>query len=146
MSLQELQGRFYLALLLTELGLPGSTYVECSSQSPHGLKHTLRIHTIWLFAMPCPQCFNTSSNIFSNPCYDQKFTGGPFGTTTKIPKSTFTLKSGKDKVTVHEMDNGSGTMLHREFCATCGSPLMEFGVSLLRFVALLQGNTRCLLP
>lgn len=70
----------------------------------------------------------------------KKFTGGPFGTTTKIPKSTFTLKSGKDKVTVHEMDNGSGTMLHREFCATCGSPLMEFGANAGDFIYIFNGT------
>jgi len=29
------------------------------------------------------------------------------------------------------MDNGAGTLLHREFCNECGSPLLEYGVSSL---------------
>ena len=59
----------------------------------------------------------------------QKFTGGNFGITTKLPKSSFTIKSGKDLVKVHEADNGSGTLLHREFCGNCGTGLLEYGVS-----------------
>lgn len=60
----------------------------------------------------------------------QKFTGGPFGITTKIPKSSFTVTAGKDSVKVHEADNGAGVVLHREFCNECGSGLLEFGVSI----------------
>lgn len=29
---------------------------------------------------------------------------------------------------VHEADNGSGSLLHREFCSECGSGLIEYGV------------------
>ncbi len=59
----------------------------------------------------------------------QKFTGGPFGITSKIPESSFSVTQGKEYITVHEADNGSGTMLHREFCKECGSPILERGVS-----------------
>lgn len=59
----------------------------------------------------------------------KKFTGGPFGITTKIPKSSFTVTEGTDSVKVHEADNGAGTLLHREFCNVCGSGLLEYGVS-----------------
>lgn len=59
----------------------------------------------------------------------QKFTGGPFGITTKIPKSSWSVKSGQEFVKVHEADNGAGTLLHREFCSECGSGLLEYGVS-----------------
>lgn len=58
----------------------------------------------------------------------QKFTGGPFGVTSKIPKSSFKIKSGSEHVKVHEADNGSGVILHREFCDTCGTGLLEYGV------------------
>ena len=61
----------------------------------------------------------------------QKFTGGPFGITSKIPESSFSVTQGKEYITVHEADNGSGTMLHREFCKECGSPILERGVSTL---------------
>ncbi|RYP70433.1 hypothetical protein DL771_005474 [Monosporascus sp. 5C6A] len=59
----------------------------------------------------------------------KKFTGGENGITTKIPKSAFEIKQGRDQVRVHEADNGSGTLLHREFCGTCGSPLLEYGAN-----------------
>ncbi|RYP11818.1 hypothetical protein DL765_007584 [Monosporascus sp. GIB2] len=59
----------------------------------------------------------------------KKFTGGEHGITTKIPKSAFEIKQGRDQVRVHEADNGSGTLLHREFCGTCGGPLLEYGAN-----------------
>src|SRR5271156_6649935 len=58
----------------------------------------------------------------------QKFTGCNFGITSKIPKSAFKIKSGAEHIKVHEADNGSGVVLHREFCNTCGSGLLEYGV------------------
>jgi hypothetical protein len=64
----------------------------------------------------------------------QKFTGGPFGITSKIPESSFTVTQGKEYITVHEADNGSGTMLHREFCKECGSGILERGVSYLTYL------------
>ncbi|RYP93294.1 hypothetical protein DL770_000583 [Monosporascus sp. CRB-9-2] len=59
----------------------------------------------------------------------KKFTGGEHGITTKIPKSAFEIKQGRDQIRVHEADNGSGTLLHREFCGTCGGPLLEYGAN-----------------
>ncbi|GAA5894864.1 hypothetical protein JCM5296_007601 [Sporobolomyces johnsonii] len=55
----------------------------------------------------------------------KKFTGGPFGLTTKLPLSAFSLTSGA--TTLHTADNGSGSLLHREFCSTCGGPICEYG-------------------
>lgn len=57
----------------------------------------------------------------------QKFTGSANGITTKIPRSAFSLTSGVLKV--HKGDNGSGTLLTREFCGECGSGILEYGVS-----------------
>lgn len=50
-----------------------------------------------------------------------------FGLTTKIPLKAFSYTSDSDKPTVHEADNGSGSLLHREFCAKCGTGILEFG-------------------
>ncbi|KAI1255472.1 hypothetical protein MGN70_003538 [Eutypa lata] len=57
----------------------------------------------------------------------KKFTGGEHGITTKIPRSAFAVTEGQEHVRTHEADNGSGTVLHREFCGTCGGPLLEYG-------------------
>ncbi|KAL2444212.1 hypothetical protein ABEF95_015916 [Exophiala dermatitidis] len=59
----------------------------------------------------------------------KKFTGGPFGITTKIPKSSFKVLEGQDKIKTHEADNGGGVILHREFCSECGSGLLEYGAN-----------------
>ncbi|TGZ78317.1 hypothetical protein EX30DRAFT_343223 [Ascodesmis nigricans] len=55
----------------------------------------------------------------------RKFTGGPSGITTKLPRSTLTITSGAPKT--HVSDNGSGTKLTREFCGECGSGIAEYG-------------------
>ncbi|KAI1304806.1 Mss4-like protein [Xylaria venustula] len=57
----------------------------------------------------------------------KRFTGCNYGITTKIPRASFALTQGSDSVRVHEADNGSGVMLHREFCGTCGGSLLEYG-------------------
>ncbi|KIW91961.1 uncharacterized protein Z519_06943 [Cladophialophora bantiana CBS 173.52] len=57
----------------------------------------------------------------------KKFTGGNFGITSKIPRSSFQITQGHDSVKVHEEGNGTGTILHREFCKECGSGLLEYG-------------------
>jgi hypothetical protein len=57
----------------------------------------------------------------------QKFFGTAFGLTTKVPISSFSYTSDSKKPTIHEADNGSGTMLHREFCPTHGSGILEVG-------------------
>lgn len=59
--------------------------------------------------------------------FEQKFFGTAFGLTAKIPRSSFKITSGKPKV--HESDNGSRSLLHREFCPTCGSGILEYCVS-----------------
>jgi len=55
----------------------------------------------------------------------KKFFGSAFGLTVKVPSSTLKITSGVPKA--HVADNGSGTQLHREFCSTCGSGIMEYG-------------------
>jgi len=55
----------------------------------------------------------------------KKFTGSAFGITAKIPRKAFTVNCGKP--VVYEDDNGTGTILHREFCGICGSSLLEYG-------------------
>lgn len=56
----------------------------------------------------------------------KKFTGGAYGITTKLPASAFQITSAK-KPQSHDADNGSGSMLHREFCPECGSGILEVG-------------------
>jgi hypothetical protein len=56
----------------------------------------------------------------------QKFFGTNYGLTTKIPASSFTIIEGDPKV--HEADNGSGRLLHREFCEICGGGILEYSV------------------
>ncbi|KAK2748666.1 hypothetical protein FQN55_004219 [Onygenales sp. PD_40] len=51
--------------------------------------------------------------------------GTNFGLTAKVSKDSFGITQGKTKE--HAADNGSGTMLHREFCDTCGSFVLEYG-------------------
>ena len=54
-----------------------------------------------------------------------EFTGGPYGITTRIPLDTFKVTQGTP--THHKADNGSGTLLHRLFCPTCGGAIAEWG-------------------
>ena len=57
----------------------------------------------------------------------RKFTGSENGITTKIPLSSFHVTKGKTKV--HKADNGRVVQLTREFCADCGSGILEFGAN-----------------
>lgn len=57
----------------------------------------------------------------------KKFFGTPFGLTTKVPLPAFAYTQDSIKPTIHEADNGSGVQLHREFCGTCGSGILEVG-------------------
>ncbi|KDQ62595.1 hypothetical protein JAAARDRAFT_121493 [Jaapia argillacea MUCL 33604] len=57
----------------------------------------------------------------------KKLFGSAFGITAKVPRKAFTFTSGKPKI--HESDNGPGIMLHREFCETCGSGILEYGAN-----------------
>ncbi|KAL8769915.1 MAG: hypothetical protein Q9203_001168 [Teloschistes exilis] len=52
-----------------------------------------------------------------------------FGLTTKIPVKAFSYTAESAKPTVHEADNGSGSLLHREFCSKCGSGILEYGAA-----------------
>lgn len=52
-----------------------------------------------------------------------------FGLTTKIPVKAFSYTSDSAKPTIHEADNGSGSLLHREFCSKCGSGILEYGAA-----------------
>ncbi|OAL37480.1 hypothetical protein AYO20_03329 [Fonsecaea nubica] len=70
----------------------------------------------------------------------KKFTGGSFGITSKIPRSSFRVTQGQDAVQVHEADNGAGTVLHREFCKVCGSGLLEYGANAGDFVYVFYGT------
>lgn len=58
----------------------------------------------------------------------QKAFGTNYGLTAKIPKDAFQYTQGTPKE--HAADNGSGTMLFREFCDYCGSFILEYGVRL----------------
>ncbi|KAL7627296.1 hypothetical protein AAE478_001485 [Parahypoxylon ruwenzoriense] len=59
----------------------------------------------------------------------KRFTGGEHGITTRIPRSAFAITRGSECVRTHEADNGSGGLLHREFCGVCGGPLLEYGAN-----------------
>ncbi|KAL7424121.1 hypothetical protein Q5752_001706 [Cryptotrichosporon argae] len=54
----------------------------------------------------------------------KKWFGGPFGITTKVGAGAFRYTAGQ--AIEHESDNGA-TLLHREFCGTCGSGILEYG-------------------
>lgn len=56
----------------------------------------------------------------------QKAFGTNYGLTAKVPKDTFNLTKGIAKE--HVADNGSGAVIHREFCQNCGSFILEYGV------------------
>ncbi|KAI9926357.1 hypothetical protein MW887_004121 [Aspergillus wentii] len=55
----------------------------------------------------------------------KKAFGTNYGLTAKVPKDAFQLTSGMPKE--HVSDNGSGAMIHREFCGDCGSFILEYG-------------------
>lgn len=57
----------------------------------------------------------------------QKAFGANYGLTAKVPKEGFHITKGHTKE--HASDNGSGVLLYREFCDTCGSFILEYGVS-----------------
>ena len=80
------------------------------------------------YVLACTCCLESSDSKESH----QKFFGTAFGLTTKVPVSSFSYTSESKKPTVHEADNGSGTTLHREFCPTCGSGILEVGASAMK--------------
>lgn len=56
----------------------------------------------------------------------QKAFGTNYGLTTKVPKDSFSYTKGSPHQ--HAADNGSGVTIYREFCDTCGSFILEYGV------------------
>ncbi|MCJ1248836.1 hypothetical protein MMC30_006057 [Trapelia coarctata] len=73
---------------------------------------------------PAPSALREVFGASDDRWYLQKFFGTNYGLTVKIPRSAFTVTAGKP--VVHMSDNGT-TQLHREFCGTCGSGILEFG-------------------
>lgn len=57
----------------------------------------------------------------------KKAFGTNYGLTAKISKDALEVTQGTPKT--HSADNGSGSVIHREFCGNCGSFIMEYGVS-----------------
>ncbi|GCB18891.1 putative glutathione-dependent formaldehyde-activating enzyme [Aspergillus awamori] len=55
----------------------------------------------------------------------KKAFGTNYGLTAKVPKDALQITSGKLKEYVG--DNGSGSIIHREFCGDCGSYICEYG-------------------
>ncbi|KAI0339727.1 hypothetical protein BDW22DRAFT_1335764 [Trametopsis cervina] len=72
----------------------------------------------------CKVCDEPAMNECALTCFRQKFFGTAFGLTAKIPKDALHMVKGHTKE--HISDNGS-TTLHREFCNTCGSGILEYG-------------------
>ncbi|KAJ5856648.1 uncharacterized protein N7529_010592, partial [Penicillium soppii] len=50
--------------------------------------------------------------------------GTEFGSTSKVPGNAFHISNGLPRE--HAADNGSAVMIHREFCNTCGSFILEY--------------------
>jgi hypothetical protein len=71
-------------------------------------------------------------------CFYQKFTGGNYGITTKVLRSSFHYTTGSPKQ--HEADNGTGVTLHRDFCGTCGSGILEYGENAGDFIYVFYGS------
>ncbi|KAH8690249.1 Mss4-like protein [Talaromyces proteolyticus] len=57
----------------------------------------------------------------------KKAFGTNYGLTAKVPKDSLHITKGSPKQ--HVSDNGSGALIHREFCDNCGSFILEYGVS-----------------
>lgn len=62
----------------------------------------------------------------ADPLFLQKAFGTNYGLTAKVPKDALRYTKGKTKE--HVADNGSGALLHREFCDNCGSFILEYSV------------------
>ncbi|PMD25891.1 hypothetical protein NA56DRAFT_676963 [Hyaloscypha hepaticicola] len=62
----------------------------------------------------------------------KKFFGTNYGLTTKIPASSFKITKGEPRV--HEADNGSGSLLHREFCGEWWGDFGEQAANDFRYI------------
>jgi len=61
----------------------------------------------------------------------QKAYGTNYGLAAKVPKDALRITAGT--LREHVADNGSGVLVHREFCGTCGSFILEYAVRLSFF-------------
>src|SRR5690606_33384263 len=58
----------------------------------------------------------------------KKFTGSPYGITTRVPIDALTIRpESLAHLATHKADNGSGSLLTRQFCRACGSGILEYG-------------------
>ncbi|KAL4922625.1 Mss4-like protein [Aspergillus aurantiobrunneus] len=55
----------------------------------------------------------------------KKAFGTNYGLTAKVPKDALDITAGRPKE--FAADNGSGSVVHREFCDNCGSFICEYG-------------------
>ncbi|QKX64699.1 uncharacterized protein TRUGW13939_11875 [Talaromyces rugulosus] len=55
----------------------------------------------------------------------KKAFGTNYGLTAKVPRDALKITQGTTKE--HAADNGSGMLIHREFCSNCGSTILEYG-------------------
>ncbi|KAF2396829.1 DUF636 domain protein [Trichodelitschia bisporula] len=55
----------------------------------------------------------------------KKVFGTNYGLTMKVPLQAVKYTAGRPQE--HKADNGSGTMIYREFCSHCGSYILEYG-------------------
>ncbi|KAF2453624.1 DUF636 domain protein [Lineolata rhizophorae] len=56
----------------------------------------------------------------------KKAFGTNYGLTAKVPKDAFAYAAGC-RPKEHAADNGTGAVIHREFCDNCGSFILEYG-------------------
>ncbi|KAL2219705.1 DUF636 domain protein [Thermoascus aurantiacus ATCC 26904] len=54
----------------------------------------------------------------------KKAYGTNYGLAAKVPKDALRITAGT--LREHVADNGSGVLVHREFCGTCGSFILEY--------------------
>ena len=57
----------------------------------------------------------------------KKAFGTNYGLTAKVLVSGFAYTAESGTPTEHVADNGSGTLVHREFCGKCGGFILEWG-------------------
>lgn len=83
----------------------------------------------------CPSyTINTSKHKYTNLSHEQqKVFGTNYGLTAKVPKDSVQVTAGAPKE--HVSDNGAGVLITREFCANCGSFILEYGVGCLFLIA-----------
>ncbi|OCL12830.1 hypothetical protein AOQ84DRAFT_333594 [Glonium stellatum] len=78
----------------------------------------------YTLSLPSPSAARTSLCHCRN-C--KKAFGTNYGLTAKVPLSSFAYTAQSGQPTVHAADNGSGSVVRREFCGACGSFVLEYG-------------------